>query len=68
MKVGQEKSVTFRGKNVQNGCVYVVCVYQSILYDDCNLPNEDTVYLDFANTADIDNLINGLQQLKERCS
>lgn len=68
MKAEQEKSVTFRAKNVENGCVYAVCVYQSTLYDDCNLLNKDTAYLDFANTVEIDNLINGLQQLKERCS
>lgn len=68
MKGEQEKSVIFRAKNVENDCIYALRVCQSTLYDDCNLPNEDIICLDFANTSEIDSLINGLQQLKARCS
>lgn len=56
-----EKAVAFRAKKEDR--ILTFCLYQSNLYDRM-LDDDDVVYIDFQNDAEIDSLINALQVLK----
>ncbi len=60
----QEKSVTIRIKTPTN-LVYAISILESHLFSGYDIPNDDTVYLDCDDIEELNNLIDGLQHLKD---
>lgn len=59
-----EKAVAFRAKGLESP-VFSCCIIQNTLYG--RFPNdEDVTYLDFEDEAQIDKLINALQEIKTK--
>lgn len=62
----QEKAVMVRIQTPKTDLVYYICVAESHLFSKYDIPgDDDVVYLDCKDITELDNLIGGLQHLRE---
>lgn len=66
MKANEVGCVAFRIKNPNTGVVWQICIEESVLYKEANVPGENPTYLDFSEVKEIDTLIASLKELKNK--